>query len=133
MDGLSTGGQRRRQETRTIRRICACASGAAGRVDGSTPDDTVGGGRRRVRERRSKPAGRVEIQQADPSAMGDAAERFEILGAARAFRSRGSVSRSGAPLGLDNGSNETGSAASEGVVLIRAYGFDNAGGGSRGG
>src|SRR5580704_14864862 len=73
-------------------------------------------------------AGRVEIQQADSGAMGDAAGGFEILGAARAFRSRGSISGSGVPLGLDRGSDEARGAASKSAVLIRAYGIGNTGG-----
>ena len=72
-------------------------------------------------------AGRVEIPQGDSGAMDDAAGGFEILGTARAFRSRGSVSGSGMPLGLDRGSDKACGSAGEDAVLIRAYGIGNAG------
>src|SRR5215471_3559901 len=73
----------------------------------------------------------METLHTPSETMGDAEEKFEILGASRAFRPRGSVSGSGVPLGLDRRSDETRGWARKGAVLVRAYRASVAGVGRR--
>src|SRR5690242_21601741 len=102
-------------------------------MGGGASGGALANGRWRVCESTPRAARRMGIPQAGSGAMDDATARFEILGATCVVGSRGNLSGSGMPLGLDRQSDQACRWADKSFDYFRTYGLGDAGGCSRGG
>src|SRR6516162_8396653 len=93
---------------------------------------SMGNGARRVSESKPWAAGEVGIPQIRSETMGHRTEEFKGLGRAHALGARGSVSRSGVPLGLDRTSDGTRGWAHRAPLLVRTHRGCGAGSGCPG-